>query len=310
MWSVMGSALVVVYCIAVTAAPSGADIRPTDGVATFTDLTGGGACSFPGEPQDNLHVGISTAEFGTADVCGAYVDVRGPKGTVRVLVTDHCNNCRPGLLDVTRKAFARIADVGTGQVPVHYELARNPSLDRPISLRVKEGSSSWWFQVQVLDHGNALAGVELGTSTGHWRRLTRSPDNYWTAANPGPGDGPFTLRVTDIYDQSVEIYDVGLTPGEIQPTVARLYQPASPAPAAGPAPAPPTSTTNPRQATPKDSARADAEQSDASRPRPAGGDGSLSLVLPLVCVLVLAAAVAVHLLGTRRGHHERLRRLP
>jgi len=295
MWSAACSAAVAACCVGVTAAPARADIQPTDGMATFTDLTGGGACAFPGEPPDNLHVGISTAEFGTADVCGAYLDVRGPKGTVRVLVTDHCNNCRPGLLDLTRKAFAQLADVGAGQVPVHYELARNPPLARPISVRVKDGSSTGWFQVQVLDHGNALASVELGTATGHWRRLRRSPDNHWMAANPGPGDGPFTLRVTDIYDQSVELYDIALAPGEIQPTVARLYQPAPPAPAA-PAPV----TTSDRVKT----ERHDKEKADASRPRPTDDNGSLSPLFPLICILVLAAVVAANVQSTSRGRRQ------
>jgi expansin (peptidoglycan-binding protein) len=321
-----------------SAPPAGADIQPTDGTATFTDLTGGGACSFPGEPPDNLHVGISTAEFGTADVCGAYLDVRGPKGSVRVLVTDHCTNCRPGVVDVSRKAFTRIADVGAGQAPVHYQLVRNPPLARPISLLVRDGSSTGWFQLQVLDHGNALAGVELGTTTGHWRRLTRSPDNYWTAANPGPGAGPFTIRITDVYDQAVELYDVRLAPGEVQHTVARLYQPASPgtgnpAPVAAPVPAPaapddspllpsvpgrgPTTSTDDATASASagddrtsgaDASRGrpgatDDAQADASRPRPAEGggssSGSLSFVLPLLCILVLGAAVVVRLFGAR-----------
>ncbi|HEY8547788.1 MAG TPA: expansin EXLX1 family cellulose-binding protein, partial [Acidimicrobiales bacterium] len=121
-----------------------ADVVPRSGTATFTDLTGGGACSFPGEPPDNLHVGLSTAEFGHAEVCGAYLDVTGPKGTVRVQVTDHCRRCPEGTIDITRKAFARIADVDAGVVPVHYELVRDPAAPGPLAVRVKDGSSAWF----------------------------------------------------------------------------------------------------------------------------------------------------------------------
>ena len=276
--------------------PAAADIPPRSGTATFTDLTGGGACSLPGEPADNLHVGISSQEFGTADVCGAYLDVVGPRGSVRVQITDHCRNCPAGLLDLTRKAFAQIADVSAGRAPVTYSLARNPPLAAPISLRVKDGSSRWWLQIQVLDHGNALASVELASpGVPGWRPLARSPDNFWTAANPGPGDGPFTLRITDIYAQSVVIYDVSPTPAHLQHTVARLYQPTSPpspttpssTPKAKPTPAPVLTTPTPAEPPP-------------SHPRPTTPTNNDSLT-PLLAVLA-AVALAIYL---NIRHHRR-----
>lgn len=280
------------------------DIEPRAGTATFTDLTGGGACSFPGEPPDNLHVGISTHEFGTADVCGAYVDVVGPRGSVRVQVTDHCRNCRAGVLDVTRKAFAKIADVGRGRAPVTYALARNPPMAAPISLRVKGGSSRWWFQLQVLDHGNALASVEMATGlpgTAAWRPLPRSPDNFWTAANPGPGDGPFTLRITDIYGQSTTIYDVALTPDQVQHTVARLYQP----PATRPSSPSTTTTTASSSTLPRPSAPSSPASTavgvatgSTDQPRPTGGGssaGSDALVSVLVVLGGLVVAIWLYL---------------
>ena len=284
------------------------DIEPRSGTATFTDLTGGGACSFPGEPPDNLHVGISTSEYGTADVCGGYLDVVGPEGTVRVKITDHCRNCRTGLIDITRKAFDRIADVDQGRAPVTYGLVRNPPLDEPMSLRLKSGSSRWWLQLQVLDHGNPLASVELREGDG-WRPLDRTPDNHWTASTPGPGDGPFTVRITDIYGQSATVFDIALAPDRVQHTVARLYQPdAAPAPPSTPTPgstsssldpattlpplvtpvAPTTSTTSTRATEP-------ADEGSAAPAAPPGqvGDGSSNGKASVAPLFVLLAAVAV-----------------
>ena len=299
------------------------DVEPRSGTATFTDLTGGGACSFPGEPPDNLHVGISTAEYGTADACGGYMDVVGPEGTVRVKITDHCRNCRPGVIDITRKAFDRIADVDQGRAPVTYGLVRDPPLTEPMSLRLKAGSSRWWLQVQVLDHGNPLAGVELGVGDG-WRALARTSDNHWTASTPGPGDGPFTVRITDIYGQSATIFDVALAPGRVQHTVARLYQPdAVPAPPTSSAPtssslAPPASVlppavspvTPPTPVTPvtpstpapgmtpsPGGAGDDAVTAPAAPPRSSRGAASLA---PLFVLLTaIAVAMKIHLRRTR-----------
>jgi expansin len=226
--------------------PPGVEPRP--GTATFTDLTGPGACSFLGEPADNLHVGLSTFEYGTATPCGGYLDVTGPSGTARVKVTDHCRRCDPGLIDVTRTAFARFADVGAGRVPVTYRLVRNPPLAEAISLRVKSGSSRWWLQIQALDHGNPLARFEA-RQDGAWRRLVHTADNYWAAEDPGLGDGPFTVRITDVFDQQVTIDGVQLAPGVVQPTGARLYP--TPGRSAGSSPSatePPATTTTTRGA--------------------------------------------------------------
>ena len=300
------SGLVVAACWPAAVA---ADVPPREGTATFTDLTGGGACSFPGEPPDNLHVGISSDEFGVADVCGGYLDVVGPKGTVRVKITDHCRRCAVGLIDVTRKAFARIAEVDAGRARVSYKLARNPPLRDPISLRVSAGSSRWWFQVQVLDHGNPLRSVELtsGAGGGAWRPLVHTADNQWQASSPGPGDGPFTLRITDVYGQSATVYDVALSPAEIQHTVARLYQPAAPEPTPAPTTTPTSTVTAPSAPTVPPEPAAP----PASDPRPAGrsrGGGALTPVFVVLGALALAARIyARRRGGPRRSPLQRLR---
>jgi expansin len=229
------------------------DVEPLDGTATFTDLTGPGACSFLGEPPDNLHVGLSSFEYGTATDCGGYLDVTGPLGTVRVKITDHCRRCEPGLVDVTRTAFSRIADVGAGRVPVSYRLVRNPPLAESISLRVKDGSSRWWLQVQALDHGNPIARFEALRDDGGWRPLVHTADNYWAAQDPGLGDGPFTFRITDVFGQQVTIDQVALAPGVVQPTAARLY------PAAGGSPGEPNAVPPTRHGDTSSPAQASAE---------------------------------------------------
>jgi hypothetical protein len=126
-------------------------------------------------------------------------------------------------------------------VPVTYRLVRNPPVAGTISVRVKDGSSVSWLQVQALDTGNPLARVEA-QEDGRWRALIRSGDGYWTAASPGLGDGPFTLRITDVFGQQVTIEGVQLAPGVVQPTGARLYPAAAASPGVGPS-AP--STTGP-----------------------------------------------------------------
>jgi expansin (peptidoglycan-binding protein) len=275
-------------------------VEPRDGTATFTDLTGPGACSFLGEPPDNLHVGLASVEYSAAAACGGYLDVTGPSGTVRVKVTDHCNRCAPGLIDVTRTAFARIADEAAGRAPVTYRLVRNPPLAESISLRVKTGSSRWWMQIQALDHGNPIAAFELRTGDG-WRSLVHTADNFWMAASPGPGEGPFTVRITDVFGQQVTIDDVELAPDAVQAGPARFYPPErglptppsdDPPPTTQPAVlAPPLSLPPPADAATRSRSASSIRRTE-DRTQTGGAEDGFDPVWPLLLVLTCTAALA------------------
>src|SRR2546425_1073836 len=78
------------------------------GKATFYRLDGGGDCSVT-PPADGLFVALPHDEYTASDRCGSYLNVRGPGGTVRVEVIDHCPDCEPGHIDLSRTAFAKIA---------------------------------------------------------------------------------------------------------------------------------------------------------------------------------------------------------
>ena len=220
---------------------AGAEVVPGSGTATHYASTGGGNCSYPGSPPDHLDVALSHAEYGTADACGGYIDVVGPNGTVRAKITNQCPECEVGHLDLSKTAFARVAPLETGQVAVSYSLVRNPPLQEPIGIRVKNGSSEWWMQIQAIDHGNPIASFELRSGNG-WRSLVHTDDNFWMAENPGPGEGPFTVRITDLYGQTVTIDGIALAPDQVQRTDARLYDSGAVAPPPPPT-APPTTTS-------------------------------------------------------------------
>lgn len=296
------------------APPGLAEVVPGDGMATYYDSVDGGNCSLPAAPADHLDVALSHVEYGTADACGGYLDVTGPSGSVRVLITNQCPECQVGHIDLSKTAFARIGPMVAGQVDVSYSLVRNPPLERPMAMRVKTGSSRWWMQIQPLDHGNPIASFELQTDGG-WRNLVHSDDNFWTAADPGPGDGPFTVRLTDIYGQSAVVEGITLTPDQVQRTSARLYGPGAGSGVADPAPppttAPPTTaapttaptttvaptttstTTVPPTTEPAAEADREVAATGAAAVEPAGpGTGTVALLAATI-VLVAGAAIAL-----------------
>lgn len=217
----MGCAALVAVAVAVQVTRTVACAAgPENGRAYFYEPTAGpGNCSLPAAGR--LFVSVSTGEYAGSAACGGYLDVTGPRGTVRVQVVDQCTKCRTGEMDLSRPAFSKIAHPDAGVARVSYDRVRNPKVDKPLGFRVKAGSSVYWMAVQVLDHGNPLRSVRIRDG-GHWRDLRRGGDNYWVFEH-GPGAGPFTLRVTDVFGQRATATGVDLAPGRVQRSTERLY---------------------------------------------------------------------------------------
>ncbi|KAG2203692.1 hypothetical protein INT46_001722 [Mucor plumbeus] len=52
--------------------------------------------------------------------CGRSITATGPKGSVTVKIVDTCPGCANGDLDLSPAAFAKIADMAAGRVPVSW----------------------------------------------------------------------------------------------------------------------------------------------------------------------------------------------
>ncbi|WP_280477848.1 expansin EXLX1 family cellulose-binding protein [Nocardia asiatica] len=179
------------------------------------------SCSFRELPPDGHYAGLSTSDYGRADLCGAYLDIQGPRGSVRALVVDHCPACAGEELNLSAAAFELIADPDDGVAPVRYRLVRDPQPVRELTYEVKPDSSTSWFGILFGDTGNPLREAAVRPAAGGpWQQLTRRADNYWTVSGAGPG--PFTARVTDVFGNEAEIAEVLVEPGRY-PADTRLY---------------------------------------------------------------------------------------
>jgi expansin (peptidoglycan-binding protein) len=172
------------------------------GIATYYDATGEGACMFDPSPGDLMVAAMNAEEYNNAAVCGAYVYVTGPKGTVTVRIVDLCPECKAGHLDLSREAFAQIADLPQGRVPITWQVV-SPALAGPIAYHFKNGSNEWWTAVQVRNHRNPIARLEYRDGGGQWVTVPRTSYNYFVQSNPGMGLGPYTFRVTDWYSNTL-----------------------------------------------------------------------------------------------------------
>jgi len=188
---------------------------PHNGPATFYASDGGGACSYDPGP-DPLTVAMNWSDYENSKACGAYVLVKAANGkSITVRVTNLCPApCRVGQLDLSREAFAMLADPKAGEIPVTWSLV-SPPLQKKISVRYKTGSSQWWCGIQVIDHRNPVARLEVQAG-GQWKELKRMEYNYFLSES-GAGCGG-AVAITDVYGERLVVNALPVKPGAVQPT--------------------------------------------------------------------------------------------
>ncbi|MEU9266823.1 expansin EXLX1 family cellulose-binding protein [Streptomyces sp. NPDC048251] len=201
------------------AAPSAGRIAPGTsyrGVATSYDAgDGNGACSY-GPTSDVMTAAMNTADYETSKACGAYVLVRAGSGaSITVRITNECPApCAVGQLDLSRQAFAKLAPLSAGRIPVTWSLL-SPATSDTVSIRYKTGSTQYWCGIQAIGHRNPLARLEVRTSAG-WTRLARTDYNYFLSEQ-GTGCGG-ALRLTDIYGERLTVEGIAVRADVVQST--------------------------------------------------------------------------------------------
>jgi expansin (peptidoglycan-binding protein) len=165
------------------------------GVATYYGATGAGACSFDPTPDALDVAAIDMPEWSGSAPCGTCAAVHGPHGDVTVRIVDLCPECERGHLDLSMEAFAQIADLAAGRVPITWQLV--PCVvGGNVQYRYKEGSSQYWTAIQVRNHRLPIASLEVRVGNGAWSLLARSDYNYFiAAAGVGTTDG-VAVRIT------------------------------------------------------------------------------------------------------------------
>ena len=182
--------------------PCGTAPEEHTGEATYYAADGSGNCSFDPSPDDLLVAAMNAADYDGSAACGACVAVEGPAGTIVVRIVDQCPGCDPGDVDLSEQAFAAIAPLAKGRVPItwHYVPC---DVAGPLRYRFKEGSNAWWVGIQVRNHRHGIARLEARQPDGAWAEINRASYNYFVDST-GLGAGPLTLRVTDVHGFTVE----------------------------------------------------------------------------------------------------------
>jgi expansin (peptidoglycan-binding protein) len=190
-----------------------------EGEGTYYAADGSGNCSFPPSPGDLRVAAMNQTDYAGSNACGACAAIDGPDGTVTVRIVDRCPECAPGDIDLSPEAFAEIAPLSAGRVPITWRYVPCATTG-PIVYHFKDGSNPWWTAVQVRNHRHPIARFEYRDGDGVFRTVPRVEYNYFVEEN-GMGEGPFTFRVTDVTgavveDEGVPLLDDGDAQGGAQ----------------------------------------------------------------------------------------------
>lgn len=175
------------------------------GGATFYGTNGGGGnCSFdPAIPIDGVYyvAAMNTYDYDNSNISGACVEATGPRGTIRVIITDRLPEGNPGDIDFSESVYPLLANPIDGRVPIYWKIV-DADVEGPVSYHFKIGSNPYWTAVQVRNHRYPIAKLEYMTSSGSFKEVPRSYFNYFIDES-GMGPGPYTFRVTDMYGQTI-----------------------------------------------------------------------------------------------------------
>ncbi|KAF2128609.1 carbohydrate-binding module family 63 protein [Dothidotthia symphoricarpi CBS 119687] len=172
-------------------------------------------CSFTGYtiPAGLYGTALSDSNWATAGNCGACVSVTGPSGTkVTAMVVDQCPGCGTNHLDLFPDAFAKLADPSKGVIPVSWQVVPC-GITTPIVLKNKEGTSAYWFSMQVMNSNIPVSKLEVSTDSGKtWKATTRKEYNFFE--NPsGFGTATVDVRVTSVNGGTVIVKSVSIAAG-------------------------------------------------------------------------------------------------
>ncbi|KAI3550925.1 rare lipoprotein A [Colletotrichum filicis] len=185
----------------------------TSAVATwYGGNLNGGNCLFSGYTLPSSVLGTALSYTNYNGNCGTCLNVKGPKGnTIKVMVVDKCpSGCGNGQLDLFPDAFAKLDDPNKGQISVSWEQVPC-GITSPLIVRNKEGTSKYWFSMQVVNHNYPVTKFEVSTDSGKsWQPTVRQDYNYWQKSS---GDGflvdTVSVRVTCSNGKQVVVNKVG-----------------------------------------------------------------------------------------------------
>lgn len=175
----------------------------------------GGTCSFTGYtiPRGLFGTALSDSNWASGANCGACVQITGPDGNkIKAMVVDQCPGCGPNHMDLFPDAFAKLADPSKGVIPISWDIV-SCGITSPIVLKNKEGTSKYWFSMQVMNSNVPVSKLEVSTDGGKtWKSTTRKEYNFFEQSS-GFGTDSVDVKVTSAKGGSIVVKGVSIAAG-------------------------------------------------------------------------------------------------
>lgn len=110
-------------------------------------------------------------------------------------------------VDLLPNGFQQLADLKVGRIGVEWEIVKC-DISSPLFLNAKNGSSKYWFSMQVVNSNVPIKSLEVSTDAGKtWQPTIRKDYNFFE--NPsGFGVDFVDVRVTSVTGESIVVNNV------------------------------------------------------------------------------------------------------
>lgn len=136
-------------------------------------------------------------------------------------VVDQCPECDAGHLDLFQNAFAQLDDISKGIIPITWDFVNCP-ITTPLQVRNKEGTSPYWFSMQVINANKRVESLHFSTNGGAtWIATVRQFYNYFEYS-AGSRTSVVDVKVTSINGDVVIVKNVAIG-GSIKATASSNF---------------------------------------------------------------------------------------
>ncbi|KAG8724795.1 hypothetical protein FRC09_014217 [Ceratobasidium sp. 395] len=183
---------------------------------TYGGNWAGGMCSFSDYPHDGLNgVAIGGEQWFGAAACGACVKITGASGSVTAMVNNQCPECKDNHLDLEEVYAAKVdSNFKTkGIFNITWQFVPC-TISGNLQFKNKEGTSQWYFAMQVRNSRLPIDTLEVSTNGGvSWTRVNRETYNFFTSYS-GFGE-TVDIRVTSTTGQQIIEKGIKVSSGSI-----------------------------------------------------------------------------------------------
>ena len=140
------------------------------------------------------------------------MSVTGPSGNkITAMIVDECPGCGNNHLDLYQDAFSKLSNPSAGVIPISWDFV-SCGITTPIVLKNKEGTSAFWFSMQVQNANTAVKSLEVSTDGGKtWQKTERKEYNYFENS-AGFGTSSVDVKVTGTSGESIVVKNVSIAP--------------------------------------------------------------------------------------------------